>query len=100
MENTLIAITIVTFAALLFFNIYFRIRSFRTFKKLADKNIYFTRQHVFDSQRLEQDILRKHPENRDLILSHVKSMKTSMLISTMCVVVLTLCGAILMYYRK
>ena len=100
MENTLIAITIVTFAALLVFNIYFRLKSFRTFKKLAENNIYFTRDHVFDPQRLENEILGKHPDHRELILSHVKSMKTSMLISTLCVFVLTLCGAILMYYRQ
>ena len=101
MENTLIAITIVTFAALLFFNIYFRIKSFRTFKQLAELNIYFTRDHVFDTQRLEKEILSKHPDqkaaNSITRQKHENINNDDIHIVRRCV---DFCGATLMYFRQ
>jgi len=100
MQNILITITIVTFAILLVANVFFRIKAFRTFKKLAEKGVAFGREHVFDAQRMENEIMSRHPEHRDLINQHVNSMRLSMQISTLCIVVLTFCGAVLMYYRQ
>lgn len=100
MQETLITATIVTFALLLIANVFFRIKTFRTFKKLAENNVSFGKEHIFNRQRLEEEIINKHPEHKDLILSHVNSMKLSMNISSLCVVVLTICGAVLMYYRN
>ena len=100
MQDTLITITIVTFGFLLAANIYFRTQSFRTFKKLAELGVAFGREHVFDAELMEKEVLSRHPEHRELINKHIKSMKTSLNLSTMCIAVLTLCGAILMYYRE
>lgn len=100
MQNTLITITIVTFGILLLANVFFRIKSFRTFKLLAERNVAFGKQHIFDKERLEKEILSKYPQHKDLIMSHINSMKLSMRISMLCTLVLTLCGAVLMYYRR
>jgi hypothetical protein len=100
MEDTLIAITIGTFGFLLLANIYFRIRTFRTFKQLAEQNIAFSRAHVFDKERMEREIISKHPAHKALIQKHVNSMKASMNISLLCMVVLTICGGVLMYFRS
>ena len=100
MQDTLITITIVTFGILLLANVFFRIKTFMSFKKLAEKGVGFTKEHVLNKQRLEQEILPRHPEHKDLILQHVNSMKMSMRISTLCMLVLTICGAVLMYYRR
>jgi len=100
MQDTLITISIVTFGLLLLANVFFRIRTFMTFKKLAHKGIGFTKEHIFDRNRLEKEVLARHPEDRALILSHVNSIKLSMRISVLAVLVLTLCGGVLMYYRN
>lgn len=99
MEDTLIAITIGTFGFLLLTNIYFRIKTFRSFKKLEEAGVYFGKEHVFDPKRMQTEIIAKHPKQKDLIIQHVNSMKLSLHISTLSMVVLTICGATLMYYR-
>jgi hypothetical protein len=100
MQNTLITITIVTFGLLLLSNLFFRIKTFRTFRKLAEAGVHFNRQQVFNPRLLEEQVLRKHPKHKALILAHVNSMKTSLRISSLCMVVLTICGGVLMYYRQ
>ena len=100
MEDTLIAITIATFGFLLLSNVFFRIKTFRTFKKLAENGVAFGKEHVFDKHRMQKEIIDRHPEYKDLINKHVRSMKMSMNISMLSMVVLTICGAVLMYYRK
>ncbi|WMX15966.1 MULTISPECIES: hypothetical protein [unclassified Aureispira] len=100
MQDTLITITIVTFGFLLVANVFFRIKTFRTFKKLAEQGVMFSKEHVLSKELLEREIISKHPDKKELILSHVNSMKLSMRISMLCMVVLTICGAVLMYYRK
>lgn len=99
MQDTLITITIVTFGFLLLANVFFRIKTFRTFKKLADKGVAFSKEHVLSQERLEREVLVRYPDHKDLILAHVNSIKASMRISMLCMVVLTACGAVLMYYR-
>lgn len=100
MQDTLITVTIVTFGFLLVANVFFRIKTFRTFKKLADEGVMFGKEHVLNKALLEREIIAKHPDKKQLIMSHVNSMKLSMRISMLCMVVLTLCGGVLMYYRK
>ena len=100
MQDTLITLTIVTFGILLLANVFYRVKTFRTFKKLADLGVGFTKDHVFDRKLLEQEVLPKFPKHKALILEHVNSMKMSFRISSMCMFVLTVCGAVLMYYRK
>jgi hypothetical protein len=100
MQNTLITITIVAFGLLLLSNVFFRVKTFRTFQKLADKGVHFNRQHVFNRRLLEEEILPKYPQEQDLILAHVQSMKLSLRISSLCMLVLTICGGVLMYYRN
>ena len=100
MQNTLITATLVTFGFLLVSNVFFRVKTFRTFQKLAEKGVHFNRQHVFNARLLEEEILMRYPQERDLILEHVRSMKLSFRISILCMLVLTLCGGVLMYYRN
>ncbi len=99
MEDTLISITLGTFGLLLLANIYFRIHTFRTFNQLSKKGVAFTRAHVFDTALMEREVLVKHPNERALIQKHVRSMKASANISVLCMVVITICGGVLMYYR-
>ncbi|CAA6824776.1 MAG: Unknown protein [uncultured Aureispira sp.] len=100
MQDTLITITITTFGFLLVANVFFRIKTFKSFKKLAEQGVMFGKQHVLNKALMEREVIAKHPDKEKLILSHVNSMKLSMRISTLCMIVLTLCGGVLMYYRN
>lgn len=100
MQNTLITILIAAFGLLLLANVFFRIKTFRTFKRLVEANVAIGRQHVFNNALLEKEILAHHPQHGDLIRAHVNSLKLSLRISSLCMVVITLCGGVLMYYRN
>ena len=100
MQNTLITILLVTFFLLLVANVYFRVKAFRAFQKLTNNGVGLGRQHLFDPKLLEKEVLQRHPEHRDLILAHIRSMRLSFRISSLCMVVLTLCGGVLMFYRN
>jgi hypothetical protein len=99
MRDVLITTTIIAFGILLLVNVFFRLKTFRTFKKLAEYGVSFSKEHVFDKTRMEKEIIAKYPNHRQLILSHVNSMKLSFRISTLCMAVLTICGGVLLYYR-
>lgn len=100
MQNTLVTILMAAFGVLLLANVYFRVKSFRAFKKLAEHGIPLRREHLFNAALLEQEVLSRHPEHQTLVLEHIKSMKRSLRISTLCMVVITVCGGVLMYYRN
>ncbi len=100
MQNTLITVTLATFGVLLLTNVFFRVKTFRTFKKLAEAGVHFNREHVFNPKLMEEQVLKRYPQHKELILAHVRSMKTSLRISSLCMVVITACGATLMYYRR
>jgi hypothetical protein len=99
MRDVLITTTIIAFGILLLANVFFRLKTFRTFKKLAKKGVSFSKEHVFDKTKMEKEIIAKYPDHEQLILSHVNSMKLSFRISALCMAVLTICGGVLLYYR-
>lgn len=100
MQNTLVTILIAAFGILLLANVFFRVKTFRTFRRLAEAGVAIGRQHLFDAALLEKEVLARYPKHRDLIRAHVNSLKLSLRISSLCMVVITLCGGVLMYYRN
>jgi ABC-type maltose transport system permease subunit len=99
MRDELVTLTIVVFGILLVANIFFRIKTFRTFKKLAELGVSFSKEHMLNKEKLYTEVVAQFPQHEKLILQHLNSMKLSLRISTMCIFVLTVCGAVLMYYR-
>lgn len=99
LKDTLILTCILVFGILLLSNIYFRLQAFRTFKKLAEGGVAFSKAHLMNSTLLEKEVLNRHPEFAILIKKHINSIKLSMKISSLCVLIITICGAILMYNR-
>lgn len=100
MQHTLITTTIATFVVLVLSNLFFRVKTFRSFQKLAEKGVHFNRQHIWNRHLLEEEILSKYPQERTLILAHIRSIKISLRISSLCMLVLTICGGVLMYNRN
>lgn len=96
----LISIVWGLFAALLFLNFYIRIKAFKYYRRLVNARVEFGASHVFNRKKLETEILPKYPKSKDDIEAFVNHVHRSINIASGLMVLITLFGAILMYYRK
>jgi len=99
MYLTLITIVISLFVAMLFLNIYFRVNVFKQYKYLTQNNIDFGAKHIFDDQKMENEILPRYPGHEKQILGFTHNLRRSIKMASVLVGLITLFGAILMYYR-
>ena len=91
---------IALFIILLGVNIYFRIKVLKTLRILRKYNIEFDRQLVSDTQRLNA-LIKNSPEgSRQAISDFASYIKKSMALAIVLILLITLFGAVLMYYRK
>ena len=93
-------VIITLFVMMLFVNIYFRVKVLKTLKILRSYNIHFDRQLVSDETRLKTLIMNSPAESRQAIADFVGYIKKSMTMAILLIVLITLFGAVLMYYRK
>jgi hypothetical protein len=84
---------------MLFLNIYFRVRVLRTYKKLVQNRVEFGASHLFNKQKMEEEIMPQYPHMREEIETFVSHIQYSMRMATVLIALITLFGAILMYYR-
>jgi hypothetical protein len=99
MYLTLIIIVISLFIAMLFLNIYFRVNVFKQYKYLTQNDIDFGPKHIFDDQKMKKEILPRYPGHEEQILAFTSNLRKSIKMATVLVALITLFGAILMYYR-
>lgn len=95
----LISIVIGLFIAMLFLNLYFRIRVLKVYKKLVQNRVEFGATHFFNKQKMEEEIYTKYPAFREDIDIFVRHMRYSIKMATVLIALITLFGAVLMYYR-
>ena len=99
MYKLLIFIVIGLVFVMLCANIYFRVTVMKAYKKLVQNDVDFKGVHFFDAKKMEEEVLPYYPEHKDDILIFVKNMRYSMKIYTILMVLITIFGGILMYYR-
>ncbi|MBP8240335.1 MAG: hypothetical protein KAX50_10255 [Saprospiraceae bacterium] len=99
MQMALIFTLMALFAAMVVLNFYFRIRVLRTYQRLARQNVRFGSAHFFNARRLENEILPLYPDAKADILNFIKYIRFSIRMATVLIVLITLLGAVLMYYR-
>ena len=99
MFTFLVTIVLALFAAMLFLNLYFRIRVWKTYRRLVERRVEFGAAHLFNRKRMEEEILPRYPDMRKDIENFVRHMRYSIRMATVLVALITLFGAILMYYR-
>ncbi|MEM1220974.1 MAG: hypothetical protein AAGH79_18780 [Bacteroidota bacterium] len=95
----LVTLVLVSFAGMLFLNIYFRVRVLRAYKVLVQNRVEFGARHLFDRKKMEEEILPQYPHLREEILTFVQHMQYSIRMATVLIALITLFGGILMYYR-
>jgi len=99
MVGFLLFLVIGAFAAMLFLNIYFRVKVFKVYKVLVQNKVEFGAAHLFNPRKMEEEIYPKYPEMRQEIESFVRHIRYSMNMATVLLALITLFGGILMYYR-
>lgn len=87
------------FAALVFVNVFFRVRVLKYHKVLAQNRIEFGSAQLFNRERLEREVIARHPELRREIEGFANNLRYSIRMATFLVLVITLFGAVLMYFR-
>jgi len=95
MVNTLTFLIIGIFVALLFLNIYFRVKILKVYKTLVQNKVEFNSSHIFNKTKLENEILPKYPKFSADILTFTGHIKNSIFIAIVLVVLITIMGVIL-----
>ena len=95
----LISIVIGLFAAMLFLNIYFRIKVLKAYKVLVRNKVEFGAAHVFNRSKREAEVHPRYPQMKNEIETFANHLRYSIRMATVLMALITLFGAILMYYR-
>ncbi len=87
------------FAAMVFLNFYFRVKVLKTYRKLVDNRVEFGARHLFNEQKMAEEIYPRYPHMREDIATFCRHMRYSIRMATVLIALITLFGAILMYFR-
>jgi hypothetical protein len=68
-------------------------------KVLIKNRVEFDKSHFFSKEKLEKEILPKYPHMKKEITDFVNYMQFSIKMASVLIAVITLFGAVLMYYR-
>ena len=96
MQIALITGCVLAFAAILALNVYFRIKVLRNYRTLVRNKIYFEAGHFFDRQRMEAEVMSKHPEFREAIEAFRDNILFSMKCAGALILTITALAAALM----
>jgi hypothetical protein len=83
------------FLALLFLNIYFRVKVLKIYKVLVQNKIEFDSTHIFNSKKMEREVLTKYPKFTREILGFTSHIKKSILIAIILIALITIMGFII-----
>ncbi len=97
MFNIIMAILIGLFAALLFINIYFRVKVLKVYRKLVENRVEFGARHIFSKSIMEAEILPKYPRMREEILLFVRHIHYSIGVAILLIILISFFAAVLLY---
>ncbi len=87
------------FVAMLFLNVYFRVKVFKSYKKLVQNKVEFGIKDILNRERLEKEVIPKYPHMKQEILDFSNHIRYSIKMGTVLIVLITAFGAVLMWYR-
>jgi hypothetical protein len=88
------------FVAMLFVNIYFRVKVMRSYKVLVQNRVEFGAAHVFSDRKMTEEILPRYPHLKTEIQTFANHLRYSIKMATVLLALITMFGAILMYYGR
>ncbi|PHK97325.1 hypothetical protein CGL56_16090 [Neolewinella marina] len=96
----LISIVIALFVAMLFVNLYFRAKVLRAYRELVQTNVDFTAAQILSQRRMEEEVVTAYPVHATAIRDFGNYLRRSIRMASVLLVLITLFGGILMYYRS
>lgn len=98
MYATLVTLIIAAFIALLFINVYFRVKVIKVYRNLVKNKVEFGAKHVFNEKKLREEVIPMYPEHKDDILTFSKHLKFSTRMASVLFLLICLFGLVLMRY--
>lgn len=95
MGYVLVYLVIGLFVGLLFLQLYFRLRVLKVYKKLVQNEVQFETSHIFNKNKMEEEVLSKYPEHKEDILKFVHEMKFSIQIASLLIILIMIAGFLL-----
>ena len=95
----LVSVIIGLFVAMLFVNLYFRAKVLKVYGVLVRNRVQFGAAHIFNRQKLEEEVLPKYPQFRNEIESFIRHMRYTIQMASVLIALITAFGAVLMYFR-
>jgi hypothetical protein len=95
----LITIVLSLFAAMVFLNVYFRVKVLKSYKVLVQNRVEFGAAHLFNRKKMEAEIYPKYPHMQADIEIFVRHLRYSIRMATVLIALITLFGGVLMYFR-
>ena len=99
MYELLIFIVWGIFAAILFLNVYFRVKVFKVYKKLVQNRVQFDALDTFNKEKMSE-VKKRYPQNADDVDTFVSHIQYSTKFASLLVALITIFGGILMWYRN
>jgi hypothetical protein len=99
MYQLLIFIVWGLFAAVLFLNVYFRVKVFKVYKKLVQNRVQFDALDTFNKEKMNE-VKKRYPQNATDVDTFVSHIQYSTKLASVLVALITIFGGILMWYRN
>jgi len=99
MVGTLLFAVIGLFIAMLFVNVYFRVKVMRSYRIMVQNRVDLKTEHFFNKHKLEEELIPQYPGLEKEIRTFVSHLHYSTKMATVLIALITLFGGILMYYR-
>jgi len=71
----------------------------KSYKILSKNRVEFDTKHLLNPKKMEEEVLPKYPKFRDEIETFSNHIRYSLKMATVLIVLITLFGAVLMYFR-
>ena len=96
----LVSVIIGLFVAMLFVNVYFRVKVMKSYKVLVQNRVEFETKHLLNPQKMKEEVLPKYPKFSTEIETFSNHIRYSIKMATVLIVLITLFGPVLMYFRE
>jgi hypothetical protein len=83
------------FAALLFLNIYFRVKVLKHYKYLIQNKVEFPAKYILDKDKMETEVLPKYPDHAFHINAFSSNIRKSVILAAGLLLLIGLLGAVI-----
>ncbi|MBU6168168.1 MAG: hypothetical protein KGQ86_03955 [Bacteroidetes bacterium] len=97
---TLFIIITALFLSMLFLSFYFRIKVLNNYQILVRHKVAFEAMDIFNPGKLEKEVIPKYPDQAQAIRDFSRYIRLAIKMASVLIVLITLLGAVLMYFRE